>query len=182
MVRALSDARLMDKPVLLLTGAIVSPTQKALILDLKLALPRLHHAAWEPVAPESEIRAATALYGEARIPRLHLEKANVILSLAIGFPGNRSKCAGFHPGFCRSPLRFKSSDAMNRLWVFEGSMTLTGSNADQRLQVRPSKMAALAFALARLLNESHSLPLPAGMKPDDLKVFCTRTCGQQSRH
>ena len=171
MVRALSDARLMDKSVLLLTGAIVSPAQKALILDLKLALPRLQHAAWEPCGPESEIRAATALYGEARIPRLHLEKANVILSLQSDFLGTDPNAPVFIQDFAARRSVSNPTDAMNRLWVCEGCMTLTGFNADQRLLLRPSKSAALAFALARLLYESHSLPLPAGMKPDDLKSF-----------
>ena len=47
---------------------------------------------------------------------------------------------------------------MNRLWVFEGPLTLTGTNADQRFPVPPSRLAALAFALAKELG----LPLPAG--------------------
>ncbi len=36
---------------------------------------------------------------------------------------------------------------MSRLYVAEGAMTLTGSNADQRLRLRPSAMGALANAL-----------------------------------
>ena len=50
-------------------------------------------------------------------------------------------------------------------------MTLTGFNADHRLQIRPSMMAGLAFALVRCLNESHSLSLPSGVKAEDLKPF-----------
>ncbi len=47
---------------------------------------------------------------------------------------------------------------MSRLWVIEGSLSLTGTNADQRFPLRPSRIAALAFALARELG-----PLPAGV-------------------
>jgi Fe-S-cluster-containing dehydrogenase component len=171
MVRALSDAGRLNKPVLFLTGAIVSPTQKALINDLKVALPGLHHAAWEPWAPLSEMRAAAALYGEARIPRLHLEKARVILSLQSDFLGTDSNAPVFINDFAVRRRISNPGDAMNRLWVIEGGITLTGFNADHRLQLRPSKMAVLAFALARLLNEAHSLPLPAGLKAEDLKLF-----------
>ena len=168
---SLSDARLMDKPVLLLTGAILSPTQKALIYDLKLALPSLRHAAWEPIAPQPEIHASKALYGEALIPSLHFERADVILSLQSDFLGADANASVFIRDFAPRRAVSLPTDAMNRLWVLEGSMTLTGFNADHRLQIRPSMMAGLAFALVRCLNESHSLPLPSGVKAEDLKPF-----------
>jgi hypothetical protein len=99
--RALSDARLMDKPVLLLTGALISPTQKALLYDLKLALPNLQHAAWEPCAPYSEMRAVKDLYGESLIPRWHFERADVILALQSDFLGTDPEAAKFIPEFSR---------------------------------------------------------------------------------
>jgi Fe-S-cluster-containing dehydrogenase component len=171
LVRSLSDARLMEKPVLLLTNAIISPTQKALIHDLEMALPGLHHAAWEPNAPQSEIQASKMLYGEALIPALHFERAKVILSLQSDFLGTDSNAPVYIRDFAAHRSILQPTDAMNRLWAIEGSMTLTGSNADQRLQVRPSKMASLAFALVRLLNELHSLPLPSGLKTEDFRQF-----------
>jgi Fe-S-cluster-containing dehydrogenase component/anaerobic selenocysteine-containing dehydrogenase len=171
LVRSLSDARLMEKPVLLLTNAIISPTQKALISDLKMALPGLYHAAWEPNAPESEIQASKALYGEARISALHLERASTILSLQSDFLGTDANAPEYIRSFAAHRTVAEPTDAMNRLWAIEGSMTLTGSNADQRLQVRPSKMARVAFTLARILSEAHSLPLPSGLKAADLRHF-----------
>jgi Fe-S-cluster-containing dehydrogenase component len=175
LVDSLSNARLMDKPVLLLTGAVVSPTQKALLSDLRLALPSLHHAAWEPCGPQSEILAATALYGEARILRPHFERADVVLSLQCDFLGSDASAPVFIRDFASRRAVSRPGDAMSRLWVIEGSVTLTGFNADQRLQVRPSKIAGLAFALMRLLNESHSLPLPAGLKQEHLEPFALET-------
>ena len=50
LVRALQDARQSGQSVLLLTDAVVSPTRRALIEDLKRTLPSLRHAAWEPAA------------------------------------------------------------------------------------------------------------------------------------
>jgi Fe-S-cluster-containing dehydrogenase component/anaerobic selenocysteine-containing dehydrogenase len=169
--RALSDARLMDKPVLLLTGALISPTQKALLYDLKLALPNLQHAAWEPCAPYSEMRAVKDLYGESLIPRWHFERADVILALQSDFLGTDPEAAKFIPEFSRRRTMAHSGDTMNRLWVLEGGMTLTGANADQRLQVRPSQMATLVFTLVRLLNETHSIPLPMDLKIEDFQAF-----------
>ena len=171
LTRTLSEARLTNKPVLLLTGAVVSPTQKALIEDLKNALPTLRHASWEPMAPLPEIDALKALYGKAAIPMPHLDRADVILSLQADFLGSETNAPLYARDFAARRAISKPSDAISRLWVLEGGMSLTGSNADERLQVRPSKMAGLAFALARLLHEMHSFTLPAGISPGDLQAI-----------
>jgi Fe-S-cluster-containing dehydrogenase component len=171
--RTLSDARTKNKPVLFLTGAVISPSQRALLAEMTAALPSLHSVSWEPVAPLSQIRAATALYGEARMPRIHPDQATITLSLQSDFLGTDPNAPVFIRDFAMRRAVSDPTEAMNRLWVVEGSMTVTGFNADQRVQLRPSRIAALAFALASLLNERHSLPLPAGLKPDDLRPFAT---------
>jgi Fe-S-cluster-containing dehydrogenase component/anaerobic selenocysteine-containing dehydrogenase len=161
--RSLRKARSDGKPVLLLTGAVVSPTQKSLIEDLKKALPALRHVAWEPAASQSEILAAHALYGEALIPRTRFDRAEVILSLQADFLGADASAPAMIRGFAGRRAIASPSDTMSRLWVVEGCMSLTGANADQRLQVRPSQIAALAFALARFLNQELGVPFPPGI-------------------
>jgi Fe-S-cluster-containing dehydrogenase component len=184
LAKALSDARLMEKPVLFLTNALLSPTQKAILYDLKLALPGLYHAAWEPAVSQPEIAASTALYGKAVIPMPHLDRADVILSLQSDLLGADANAPVFTRDFSARRTFSGPAPAMNRLWVLEGSMTLTGAAADQRLQCRPSRMAGIAFLLARILNQTHLLPLPAGLQPEDLKPFeigaITRACGLES--
>ena len=171
LTRTLSDARLANKPVLLLTGAVVSPTQKALLESLKAALPSLLHAAWEPYAPLPEIDAVKALYGKRVFSGVRLDRADVILSLQSDFLGSESNAPVFVKDFSARRSISKPSESMNRLWALEGGMSLTGSNADRRLQVRPSEMAAVAFSIARCLHESHALALPAGISADDLRAF-----------
>jgi Fe-S-cluster-containing dehydrogenase component len=171
LAKALSDARLLEQPVLFLTGALLSPTQKALLYDLKLALPSLQHVAWEPAAPLPEIAATKALYGKAVLPRFHLERADVVLSLQSDFLGVEANAPVLMQDFASRRVLSEPGAAMNRLWVLEGGMSLTGANADQRLQVRPSRIAVIAFALAGHLNRVHALPLPEGLKLEDMMAF-----------
>ena len=168
---AFSDARIMEKPILFLTNAIVSPAQKALLYDLKLALPGLCHAAWEPNLPQSHIFASRMMYGEIAFPRFHFERAQLILALQSDFLGTDSAAAAYVQTFSTRRSPANPSESMSRLWVVEGNMTITGANADQRLQLRPSQMPRFAFTLVRVLNESHSIPLPKGLTADDLKPF-----------
>jgi molybdopterin-containing oxidoreductase family iron-sulfur binding subunit len=59
---------------------------------------------------------------------------------------------------------------MNRLYAFEGAMSLAGANADVRVPWRPSRAAALGFALARALQK-RGRPLPAGVDASALSGF-----------
>ncbi|RKH42010.1 4Fe-4S dicluster domain-containing protein [Corallococcus sp. AB050B] len=55
------------------------------------------------------------------------------------------------PGNLRAARDFVSArkpEAMNRLWVAESTLTLTGGFADERLRMRPSQGVALMLALA----------------------------------
>ena len=91
--------------------------------------------------------------------RPRLAKAKVILSLGADFLNGEDPEALAAWGAKR---RLKDArEAINRLWVLEGPLTLTGTNADQRLPVSPSRLGAVAFALAKELA-AKGLPLPAG--------------------
>jgi anaerobic selenocysteine-containing dehydrogenase len=79
--KALRQAKADGKSVLLLTGAVASPTQKALIADLMAALPTLKHMAWDAAAGDAADEGARDAFGQAVeiVPRL--DEARVILSL-----------------------------------------------------------------------------------------------------
>jgi molybdopterin-containing oxidoreductase family iron-sulfur binding subunit len=170
-VGSLKQARDAKRPVLLLTDAVVSPTRKALIDSLKLALPNLRHAAFEPAAPQSEILAAQALYGEYVRPRLRFDRAEAIVSVQADFLGADGDAPAYMRDFAARRSISSPAEPMNRLWAIEGSMTLTGANADQRIPARPSKTAPLLFALARHLNERYRVPLPPGLAAGSLRQF-----------
>jgi Fe-S-cluster-containing dehydrogenase component/anaerobic selenocysteine-containing dehydrogenase len=167
LMKALNGARLGNRSVLLLTGAVVSPSQTALIGDLQRALPGLRHACWEPASPQSQFLV------DPVIPTFHPERAAVILSLQSDFLGNDGNAPSFIRDFASWRRIATPAGRMNRLWVCEGPMTLTGANADERIRVKPSGMAALAFSLIRILNETEGMPLPEGLHAEDLRAFET---------
>jgi Fe-S-cluster-containing dehydrogenase component len=167
----LRQARTDVKPVLLLTEAVLSPTKMALIRLLQTALPSLRHAAWEPAASQPELAATRALLLTPVIPRYRLDRARVILSLQADLLGTDARAPVFIRDYAARRVLYKPTDDISRLWVAEGGMSLTGANADHRLQAPPSRMASLAFALARELHDSHGLPLPRDVNPDGLRSF-----------
>ena len=170
-VAALKEAKVGGRPVLLLTGAVVSPTRQAVIDDLKRAFRGLVHLAYEPVAPHAARAAATACFGEAVAPRMRFDRADVVVSFQCDFLGADPTAPAAIREFAAKRRVSTAGDHMNRLWAFEGGMTLTGAKADHRVAMRPSKAAAVAFALARTLNQRHGVALPAGVSADALATF-----------
>lgn len=165
LLSVLHDARAGRKPVLLMTGALLSPTRKALIKGLQRVLPGLRHVAWEPgLGGGSEAAALKDCYGDARRPRLRLDRAQVILTLEADIlsGGCPEEIAGFAAN--------RTERSMNRLYACEAGMSLTGANADHRIPWQPSRAAALGFALARFLHEK-GRPLPSGVEAAALSGF-----------
>jgi len=150
----LRGARKSGKKLLLLTAPLLSPSRRALVADLGRALP-LHHVSWEPA-------------GGSFSGALRLDRAGLIVSFEDDFlSGDRpSELAEF--AAWRRPQGLKGR--MNRLYVFEGGMSLTGAKADHRFALRPSRASSVAFALARLLHEA-GLRLPSGMRASTLEGF-----------
>ena len=168
LVRGVSDASAARRPVVLLTGAMPSPTRRALVADLARVLPTLEHVRWEPVVSDEEQAALRACFGNLTRPRPRLERARALLAIEADPLGDGAP--EVIAAFADQRRPAAESDAMNRLWVAEARLSLTGSKADQRLPLRPALAARLAFALARSLH-ALGLPLPAGISAELLAPF-----------
>ena len=165
--KALADARASGQPVLLVTDAVLSPTRKALLRDFKTQLPSLTHLAWEPLASAADA-ASTLAFGSPFTSILRLQKAEAIISVGADFLNGEDPAAIAAFAAFRRPDPLAKT-AMNRLWVFEGPLSLTGSRADHRFPLPASKAAALVFTLAGELHEKHGLPLPADTELPNLQ-------------
>ncbi len=162
------DAVAKGTQVVLMTGAVVSPALASLVDELGRLIPGLRHVALEPASDAVARDVAREVYGEPVVARPRYDKADVVLSLGADFLGTMD---GASQAIAQFAGRRKPADVgspMSRLWVLEGSMTLTGSKADHRLALRPSALGKVGFAIARALAVRHGLPLPAGLTLETL--------------
>ena len=169
LARALAGAA--GKGIALVTPAVLSPTRKALIARLAEAWPGLRHIAWEPAADHQERQAQRELFGEVRLPQYRLDRAQTILALEADFLGTQGDTVSAIAGFAsmRRPAYFVAP--MNRLYVIEGGMSLTGSRADLRMPIRPSALARIAFGLVHAVHRHGGRALPEGLAPAALEPF-----------
>jgi molybdopterin-containing oxidoreductase family iron-sulfur binding subunit len=142
-----------------------SPSRQRLLTALQFKFPQARVAVYEPV----DLAANRRVTGSA--PYYKLDAANVVLALDSDFIGSEADNHRLIRGFAKRRKTEKATDTMNRLYAVEGLMTLTGVNADHRLRVPTSQVAAVAAAIAAKVAPQNAqiaalagrLPLPAGV-------------------
>jgi molybdopterin-containing oxidoreductase family iron-sulfur binding subunit len=130
-----------------------SPSRARLQKLISERLPKAKWFVYEPVDGDIHREAATLVFGKPVKPFYHLDQAKRIVSLDCDFIGGEEDSVRLIRDFTRgrkidSADKAQGEDLMNRLYVVEGLMTLTGANADHRLRLPPSAMLPLAAALA----------------------------------
>ena len=168
LLAALREAETKAKKVLLMSRALLSPSQEALLQHLKRAIPGLGHVTWEPLLPAAPAEAAMRAYGERLVGSPRFDKAAVVLSFHADFTATMPGASVAISQFAKGRKVKNRTDRMSRLYVVEGRMSLTGMNADHRLPLRPAATAELAFAIAGELHRQFALPLPDAVSASDL--------------
>ncbi len=98
-----------------------------------------------------------AITGLVARPLYHFEKATRVLSLDADFLGTEDESHRHCRGFAAGRKITKPGEPMNRLYVVESLMTLTGAAADHRLRLAPSGIGAKALELAEaIVNQKAS--------------------------
>jgi molybdopterin-containing oxidoreductase family iron-sulfur binding subunit len=125
-----------------------SPTRARLLGQLKEKFPQAVWAEYEPVQDEPPAAAARASFGQDVKPLYQFAKAKRIVSIDADFFHAEAGSLYYAREFAKGRRVTKKEDPMNRLYVVESGLTLTGSMADHRLRLASSHMAAFAAALA----------------------------------
>jgi molybdopterin-containing oxidoreductase family iron-sulfur binding subunit len=152
----------------ILTETVTSPTLARQIDDLLKAFPEAVWHQYEPTARDNARRGAQIAFGEDVATRHQFDRANVIVSLDADFlaarPGNLHAARQFAAR--REPSHPAS---MNRLYVIEPSVTVTGSMADHRLALRASEVPEFAQELARRLEVKVGPSTRSELPPDRVR-------------
>jgi molybdopterin-containing oxidoreductase family iron-sulfur binding subunit len=139
-----------------LTGTVTSPTLARQLNALLKKMPQAKWHQWEPIGRRNARDGATAAFGADVQPVYRFDQANVIVSLDANFlledPGSVAYAKQFIDG---RRIR-KDRTQMNRLYVVESAVTITGAMADHRLALKTSEIESLARQLAAAVNGSNA--------------------------
>ena len=148
-----------------------SPSRRRLQQQLAEKLPQARWYVHDAVDFDVHRRAASLAFGQHVKPFYRLDQADVVVSLDCDFLGSEPDVHNHIRRFAQRRQLEKPEDSLNRLYVVESLMSLTGMNADHRLRLASSAVIQLAAALAAEIlkgagvNGLDRLGLPAGVDP-----------------
>jgi molybdopterin-containing oxidoreductase family iron-sulfur binding subunit len=168
----LLKAKNAGKKIRIVSSTVNSPSTKAVIADFAAQYPNTKHIQVDAVSYTGIIKANENSFGKAVLPRYRFDKANLIVSFGADFLGTWI-----------SPLEFsrqyvsKRNNAslegkkMSRHIQFETGMSITGSNADARLPLKPSEEGIALLNLYAALGGVVSGSKPLTNNPNAEKAI-----------
>jgi MoCo/4Fe-4S cofactor protein with predicted Tat translocation signal len=134
--------------VRVITNTILSPTAKKALGEFLAKYPGSSVVTYDAVSSSAMLQANEACYGKKAVPNYMFDKAELIVSFGADFLGTWISPVEYSRQYAQNRRIDEVSKAkMSRHIQVEGGMTLTGSNADHRILVRPSEMGAAIAAL-----------------------------------
>ncbi len=116
------------------------------------------HFVWDPMDLSLHAKVYKECFGKTLIPRYHLDKARLIVSVHCDFLGGFLSPTEHLRKFSASR---KPQKEMSKLIVFESLLSLTGTNADERHIIRPSEsMDVLLTLIDEILSLKNSSDYP----------------------
>ncbi len=157
-----------------LGGAASSPTRARLRAMLRERFPQALWYQHEPAGDQTRLAGTHRAFGRCHRDLPHLEHARVIADFDADL-------LGAHPAGLRNARMFARGrrperGAMNRLYVFETTLSPTGCLADHRVPLPRTQISPALIGLAVALVREHGLLLPrgAGLRSDDLATWQDR--------
>ncbi len=132
--------------------SFVSPTLARLQNEFRKNFPQARWVTYEPLGDENIYEGIKIAAGKGYQPVYQFGKADVILSLDSDFLYSESENIASARGFADGRRIQTEKDSMNRLYVVESALTVTGGMADHRMRLQNRQVGAFTAALAKELS------------------------------
>jgi MoCo/4Fe-4S cofactor protein with predicted Tat translocation signal len=141
------------KKIRIVSSTITSPSTKAVINDFILKFPNTTHIQVDAVSYTGILKANENSFGVAVIPGYRFDKADLIVSFDADFLGSWISPTEYNRLYVsnRNSASLKNKK-MSRHIQFESGMSLTGTNADTRIPLKPSEQGIALMNLYAALG------------------------------
>src|SRR5690606_23613261 len=183
-ISALDAAANAGKQIAIVASTIYSPSALATINEFIAKYPTAKLVQVDAVSYTGIIRANERSFGQAVVPQYRFDNADIIVSVGADFLGSWLDGIEYTRQYMtnRNHTSLKSGK-MSRHIQFESGLSLTGTNADVRVSMKPSEEGALLIAL---YNELTGSALPNALKDNQkaataIKLVATELSGANGR-
>jgi len=135
-----------------LTETVTSPTLIDQFAKIKTELPNSKWIQYEPINADNAMAGAKMAFGAPAQAIYKFERAERILSLDADIFSDFN--VGYIKDYAKGRAFSEEKKHINRLYMVEPTVSITGAKADHRLAVKPSQMAEVAKAIAAAVGVS----------------------------
>lgn len=147
-VDALNKAQAAGKQITIVSNTVNSPSTLAAIAALTTKYPATQLVQVDAVSYSGIIEANRAAFGKAVVPSYHFDKAQVVVSVAADFLGTWVAGEEHTQDYIKNrDYKSLKGGKMSRHIQFESGLSMTGSNADVRIAIKPSEEGAVLISL-----------------------------------
>jgi len=159
---ALNKAAAEEKQIVILSNTVNSPTMLAAIAKLRERYPTTDHVQVDPVSYTGIMEANRLCFEKPVIPTYHMRNAEVVVSVAADFLGTWLAGEEHTQGYMANrDYKSLKKGKMSRHIQFESGLSMTGTNADVRVAIKPSEEGP---ALISLYNAITGQSFPGGLE------------------
>ena len=133
--------------IAVLTSTIISPSAKRAIKMFSEKYPTTEHVQFDAISYAGILDANQESFGKRTIPTYNFEAADLIVGLSADFLGSWLNPTAFSVAYGKR----RKVDKLNRHIQIESIPTLSGSNADLRIPVKPSEEDLAVLRLHNLI-------------------------------
>lgn len=153
-INDLSEIKSGGKETVLLTPTVISPSTKKLIEEFGSGFGSFRWVQYDSVSYSAVRQANEACFGKAVLPDYNFQNADLVVSVNCDFLGTWGVPVHFIPRYVsRRRVDEANTDMLYHI-QYEAGLTLTGSNADKRIKIKPSAEKAFLAALYNKLTGS----------------------------
>ncbi len=131
-----------------ITNTLISPTAKMALAEFTAKYPNTKVVTYDPVSSAALLAANSMCFGVRGVPNYKFGEADVIVSFGADFLGTWISPLEYARDYAaKRKIKSVEGASMSRHYQVESHMSLTGSNADNRILVKPSEQGAAICAL-----------------------------------
>jgi len=139
------DSRVVERlkeggTTVLMTPTIISPATREVIRQFLGAYPSVQWIQYDEISSSGIREAHDALFGSPVIPGLHFDRAEYILSFGADFLGTWLAPVEFARDYAAGREVTAGAPRMSKHVQVESMLSMTGTNADERMAVTPAEM------------------------------------------
>lgn len=162
--------------IVLLSSTVISPSTLAVLRMFRESYPGTDIIWYDASSASGILEANRESFGRAAIPAYHFERADLIVSFGADFLGTWLSPAEYIAQYASGRELDPGEPSLSKHYQFEAGLSVTGSNADRRIRIKPSQermiLAGLYNILARRTGSrvytAPSSPVPVEDLADEL--------------